>query len=651
MCEEAIHDQPMHVCLYDATCGAWRPACADCLGRSALSACLSLCLRPRQIPSHRSTYAACALVRIPGRGLAQLLAGIVGYLSGKLRDYRGHFGCDTDEMRLCVLLWRAGVGALGASNDAGVDGAAAAREVDRQARSLIEASVARHVRRLRLTIANDLRGMVHNDSKGADATGAEQGAHARAETGTDTGEESGTEGELSSDTLEESLCQLFAAVAEEVEVEAQFVACFDGCVLADGRASPMPEAAAAAVDRSSPAPPAQAFALDCFQRALAKELATAMRTYQTISSGGMAVLQGLSHLYKALAQAGCPSPLPALTALCEQMVEGWCMRTSEVLDETLQRALDGDSWEAVSPTAQRTSSVVDVLTQLDRLTQVYTTFCALLPQPLPPRVHDHVLHLLEKQVSTYVAELVAWHPALPPSALQRERRCSQVGPGGGGGGARVAGGAAGGGEPGGGRTARSQESQESQESQASLWTIEQLCLQLSNCEWAGEQLLVLAARLRSDVAGLGRLPGGAVRACEKACRDLLDEITTRTVYHHLEPLLLGRLYTPLPESGRVELVLAKLEPLLALMRRAVAPRWAQRLLEAVLSTFAVAVAAVVELPTRRFAAHHQSLLSADVDAIGHFFLSATGGVVQETVVRGALAFLYTLGAQACCKQP
>ena len=35
-----------------------------------------------------------------------LLAGIVGFLGGKLRDYRAHYGSEPEELAACVALWR-----------------------------------------------------------------------------------------------------------------------------------------------------------------------------------------------------------------------------------------------------------------------------------------------------------------------------------------------------------------------------------------------------------------------------------------------------------------------------------------------------------------------------------------------------------------
>jgi len=173
-------------------------------------------------------------------------------------------------------------------------------------------------------------------------------------------------------------------------------------------------------------------------------------------------------------------------------------------------------------------------------------------------------------------------------------------------------------------------------------------LRLNNCEWAGEQLLALTARLRADVPGLGQRPGCAVVQCERSCRDLLDYITAKMVYYELEPVLITQLYVPTPEAARIEHLLGALTPRLAEMRTLVAPRWAQRLLEGVLSTLAIAIAAVMELPDRRFAPRHRPLIEEDIDRLGSVYLHVSGGVLEEQVVRAALSFLYALGEQACC---
>ena len=255
--------------------------------------------------------------------------------------------------------------------------------------------------------------------------------------------------------------------------------------------------------------------------------------------------------------------------------------------------------------------------------------------------HILVLDTLEAQVGAY-ARAVADCAPLPPSSLQLQRRASTLAstltsrregraPTSGGTGGRSA----------------APSAPVARDARVDALSLAQLCLRLNDCEWSGEQLLSLAARLRADIPGLGRLPGAGVRACEQACRDLLDYITSRVIYYELEPSLLGGLYAPTVEKGRMRPVLAKLEPLLQEIRGTVAPRWAQRLLEGVVSTFAIAVSAVLELPSRSFAPHHKATLDEDFQGAMRFFVAACNGVVDEQVVRASLAPLHALGAQAC----
>ena len=115
--------------------------------------------------------------------------------------------------------------------------------------------------------------------------------------------------------------------------------------------------------------------------------------------------------------------LPRLGVMCEQMADGWCEEVPEILRTTLERSLDRDDGKEVAEGVLRTSSAVDVFTQLDRLSQVYATFCQLPPAPLPQRVHQRFLELVEAQVCTYVMRTASTAP-LPPSCLQKERRGS-----------------------------------------------------------------------------------------------------------------------------------------------------------------------------------------------------------------------------------
>ena len=84
----------------------------------------------------------------------------------------------------------------------------------------------------------------------------------------------------------------------------------------------------------------------------------------------MAVVEALTELYNVLSAAGARQPLPQLQALCEQLSDGWVAQLPELLQSTLRGALEAERWEAISASALRTGCVIDVFTQLDRLSQV-----------------------------------------------------------------------------------------------------------------------------------------------------------------------------------------------------------------------------------------------------------------------------------------
>ena len=141
--------------------------------------------------------------------------------------------------------------------------------------------------------------------------------------------------------------------------------------------------------------------------------------------------------------------------------------------------------------------------------------------PLPERTHTRFLELIETQVCQYVMTVTAGCPPLPTSVLQGRSDSSAT--------------------PSGGKAAAPCARLRELEAQP----LRQLYLRLNDCEWAGEQLLVLVAKLRADVPGFGRLGSTlaqpAIKRCETACRDLLDYIPARIAYYDLEPELLSRL--------------------------------------------------------------------------------------------------------------
>jgi type IV secretory pathway VirB6-like protein len=68
--------------------------------------------------------------------------------------------------------------------------------------------------------------------------------------------------------------------------------------------------------------------------------------------------------------------------------------------------------------------VVDIFTQLDRLSQVYVAYCVNLPVSLPSYCYQDFVEVVELQVINLASALAASVPALPPSVLQRIRRGS-----------------------------------------------------------------------------------------------------------------------------------------------------------------------------------------------------------------------------------
>ena len=107
----------------------------------------------------------------------------------------------------------------------------------------------------------------------------------------------------------------------------------------------------------------------------------------------------------------------------------------------------------------------------------------------------------------------------------------------------------------------------------------------------------------------------------------------------------------MPTAGASTLapVLQALEPFLEVARRVVAPRWAQRLVETLLSTFAIAYEAVLELPNRQFTRQDAPLLQREIDEIGLFFMRACRGILEPQLVEAALHFLYPLAESACSR--
>ena len=145
-----------------------------------------------------------------------MLAAVVSYLGGKLRDYRGHYGASLDEMELAVAVWSQCIVAL---QPADATPAAAAAGLRVQAQQLIEASVVRHVKRVRLALSRR----------------PPPAAPAAPPPPADGGEESPASCRARQAAAQLALegwrvGVLAAAVRDELEAEGRFARCFDACV-------------------------------------------------------------------------------------------------------------------------------------------------------------------------------------------------------------------------------------------------------------------------------------------------------------------------------------------------------------------------------------------------------------------------------------
>ena len=316
-----------------------------------------------------------------GRRRTAVLAGIVSYIGGKLRDYRGWFGCDPDELKACVELWRrcflaldalpAGAPPLVASDSvtlalAALPGsgdraqrevrvaAKAAAELQVQAEALVEASVSRHLKRLRTAI----EGAGREADNPYDALPAEDAVAAE---------------------LERRLVELATALSDELDVEADFASAFDSCFRRDASGG------------GGGGGKGLAFALGVVAREVEIDLAAALSSFPTIDRGSIAVVEAFVALQKKLgdlaaaaaakgggkvavgakaAAAASAAALPSLGALREQAALGWCAQLQEVLQTNLGEALRLEQWAVVYEGAPCSSSAVDVLKQLDEISQV-----------------------------------------------------------------------------------------------------------------------------------------------------------------------------------------------------------------------------------------------------------------------------------------
>ena len=253
--------------------------------------------------------------------------------------------------------------------------------------------------------------------------------------------------------LERRLVELATALSDELDVEADFASAFDSCFRRD-----------ASGGGGGGGGRGLAFALGVVAREVEIDLAAALSSFPTIDRGSIAVVEAFVGLQKKLgdlaaaaaakgggkvavgakaaAAAAAAAALPSLGALREQAALGWCAQLQEVLQTNLGEALRLEQWAVVYEGAPCSSSAVDVLKQLDEISQVrdrtrlrhrgrrsprllLTPLLPLAGLPrvrqaaaAPPAALQRFLDLLEMQLQKYVLSLYAECPPLPESALQ-----------------------------------------------------------------------------------------------------------------------------------------------------------------------------------------------------------------------------------------
>ena len=136
------------------------------------------------------------------------------------------------------------------------------------------------------------------------------------------------------------------------------------------------------------------------RRELSSDLEPVVRANQTIDRCSMDMVEALVPLKAAMGKAvgeeeeeeEGEDALPALQALCTQMADGWCTQLLEVMTTNMQQAFKLESWQPLYEGTTHSSSVVDLFTQLDQLTQVSVMSFAPLAPPL--QVAEEFIHRL-----------------------------------------------------------------------------------------------------------------------------------------------------------------------------------------------------------------------------------------------------------------
>jgi hypothetical protein len=366
------------------------------------------------------------------------------------------------------------------------------------------------------------------------------------------------------------------------------------------------------------------------------------------------------------------------------------------------------SWEPISggrPAVLRSSSVVDLFTQLDQLCDVFISFASLQPlQPAdlraftdvverkvgrhrtaPPCLHASTrlpaarisrrcaplrslptaeprprgrpipLPAPSPKVGSYVRIVAEGCVPLPASALEGDARRAA---------SAVASDEAPATSAGRSRSSRAKGAAAgppANKAALEAQPLEQLCLRLNNCAWAREQLGKLAsklvaslpdltalARTRVGGGGVDTLMAGGASQCDAACDAIAKYVARKVVYYELGSAFLTQLYLPSPldPASRLAPLLTRLNPTLAAIVRGVAlAAWSKQALLAVLGTFSLALTAVLEAPNRRYAPAHRTVLLQDVQRLADFFMD--GGLLDEQVVAGSVSPLRALVEASC----
>jgi len=434
---------------------------------------------------------------------------------------------------------------------------------------------------------------------------------------------------------------LAAAVRDELEAEGRFARCFDACV-DDG----------AADEEGS----ALRYAARLFEREIDEDLQPALSTFVTIEAHALEAIRALSPLAAAF-RSVCGEPaLPQLQQLCANLSAGWCTQLEALLAESIGRAVELESWEPISggrPAVLRSSSVVDLFTQLDQLCDVFISFASL--QPLQPADLRAFTDVVERKVGSYVRIVAEGCVPLPASALEGDARRAA---------SAVASDEAPATSAGRSRSSRAKGAAAgppANKAALEAQPLEQLCLRLNNCAWAREQLGKLAsklvaslpdltalARTRVGGGGVDTLMAGGASQCDAACDAIAKYVARKVVYYELGSAFLTQLYLPSPldPASRLAPLLTRLNPTLAAIVRGVAlAAWSKQALLAVLGTFSLALTAVLEAPNRRYAPAHRTVLLQDVQRLADFFMD--GGLLDEQVVAGSVSPLRALVEASC----